>query len=186
MTRRFAGSKRLPKRSSTDSLTLLEWHSGCIIVSPEDAERFDTARCVPHSRYIVILTRHLAALAAILALSVGNVAVCAGWQPTADARMACCMSDANCSMQKQEGHDHSSSSSGVSQTQADSCCAASTQRRESSPAASIFASSAVIALLPAVVISAPTTVPATHEWRPLAPLPVSTIPTHLLLSVLIV
>ena len=131
------------------------------------------------------LTQRLAALAAILALTVGNVAVCAGWQATAEARMACCMSDPNCPMHKPQGHDHSSAS-GTSQTQADSCCAASAERRESSSAASIFASSGAIALAPAVLISAPTTVPATQEWRAPVPLRVSSIPKHLLLSVLLV
>jgi hypothetical protein len=133
----------------------------------------------------VISIRRVAALAAILALAVGNVAICAGWQPTAEARMACCMGDASCPMHKPEGHDHSAKNT-VTQTQADSCCAASAQRRESSFATSTFASSGLIAFVPAAVFSISTTIHAARDWRALVPLPVSSVPRHLLLSVLIV
>ena len=147
--------------------------------------KFDIAACVQHSRCTVIVGRRLAALAAVLSLSVGNVAVCAGWQPTAEARMACCLSDANCPMHEAEGHDHLAKST-VSQTRADSCCAASAQPRSSSSAPSPFASSGVIALVPAAVFLIPATIHAAREWRVLAPLPASSIPRHLLLSVLLV
>ena len=133
----------------------------------------------------MILIRRLAALGAVLALSIGNVAVCAGWQATPEARMACCRSAASCPMHKPRGLDHSSRN-GVSQTQADSCCAASAERRESSSAASTFASSGVIALAPAPVFSVAATVPAPQEWRALVPRPVSSVATHIFLSVLLI
>jgi len=134
---------------------------------------------------MVGFVRRIAAVFAVLALGAGNIAVCAGWQTTAEARMACCMSSANCPMHKSEGHDHSSTS-GVSQTQADSCCAASSQRRESSSPGSTFAVSGPIALVPAAVFSLPMTVTPAQEWRALVPLRVSSVPKHLLLSVLLV
>lgn len=133
----------------------------------------------------MILPRRLAALAAVLALSVGNIAVCAGWQLTPDARMACCMSETGCPMHKPDGHDHSSKRS-VTQKQADSCCAASTERRDSSAAASVFASSGAIALLPTAVFSVVRNLPVAGEWRAPVPLPLSSVPKHLLFSVLLV
>jgi hypothetical protein len=88
-------------------------------------------------------------------------------------------------MHKSEGHSHSSHGA-FSQTQADTCCAASTQRRDSPVAVSLFASSGVIALVPVASFVAPTQEPMTQEWRALVPLPISSTPKHLLLSVLIV
>jgi hypothetical protein len=129
--------------------------------------------------------RRIAAFVAALALCAGNVAVCAGWQATPEARMACCMSSTTCPMHKSEGHHHSSKGS-FSQTQADNCCAASAQRRDSSAAGSLFASSGVIAPVQAAPFIAPTTTPIAQEWRALVPLPASSKPKHLLLSVLLV
>jgi hypothetical protein len=147
--------------------------------------QFDTVEPVQHPKEVLTLIRRLSAVVAILTLCVGNVALCAGWQATPETRMACCMSGPSCPMHKSESHDHSSKN-GISQAQADSCCAASAQRRESSSPASTFGSSGVIALVPAAVFSVPTTVRAAQEWRVLVPLPVSSVPKHLLLSVLLV
>src|SRR3954464_7671206 len=91
--------------------------------------------------------RRIAALVAALALVVGNVAVCAGWQATPEARMACCMDGTTCPMHKSDHHEHSSKQV-VSQAQADSCCAAAAQRRDSAAAGSTFFASGVIALVP--------------------------------------
>lgn len=132
-----------------------------------------------------MVARRLAALGAVLALLVGNIGVCAGWQPTPEARMACCMSDTNCPMHKAEAHDHVAQSD-VSQTQADSCCAASSQGRESSSALATSVSSLGSPLVPTILFSVPTPIRRPHEWRVLAPLPLSSIRKHLLLSVLLV
>ena len=129
--------------------------------------------------------RRIAAVVAVLALCAGNLAVCAGWQATPEARMACCMSGPECPMHKSEGHDHSSKSS-FSQAQADSCCAASAQRRDSAAAGSMFASSGVIALVAVIAVIAPVVTSPAQGWRALVPLPASSIPKHLLLSVLLV
>ena len=131
------------------------------------------------------LRRHIAAVVAVLALGAGNVAVCAGWQATPEARMACCMSDTTCPMHKSEGDDHSPKRV-FSQTQANNCCAASSQRRDSSAAGSLFASSGVIALVPAPPFIAPAAPAMAQGWRPRVPLPVSSRPKHLLLAVLLV
>jgi hypothetical protein len=134
----------------------------------------------------VIIIRYLAALAAVMGLAAGNVAVCAGWQPTPEARMACCLTGTSCPMHDSDGHGHDSTGGGLSQTQADRCCAASAERRESPSAASLFASSGAIALVPTDMIFVPATVPAAQEWRELVPLRASSVQKHLLLSVLLV
>lgn len=131
------------------------------------------------------MLRRAAAVAAVLTLIVGNIAVCAGWQATPEARMACCMNGTTCPMHTSEGHDHSSHGA-FNQTQADTCCVASAQRRDSSVAGSFVASSGVIALAPAALASAPTMAPVAQQWRVLVPLPVSSTPKHLLLSVFLV
>jgi hypothetical protein len=134
---------------------------------------------------VVSLVRRVAAVVAVLALAAGNVAVCAGWQATAEARMACCMNGASCPMHTSEGHDHASRSD-VNQTQADSCCAASSQRHDSSSPGPAFAASSMIALAPVATCSLTSTVLPAQKWRALAPLLVSSVPKHLLLSVFLV
>ena len=57
-----------------------------------------------HPTYVVSVIRRLAALTSVLTLCVGNGAVCAGWQVTPDARMACCMDGTDCPMHKSESH----------------------------------------------------------------------------------
>ena len=131
------------------------------------------------------LIRRAAAVVAVLTLAVGNVAVCAGWQATAEARMACCMNGTACPMHKSDSH-RPSSTRVVSQPQADSCCAAASQGRDSSAAGSTFAASGMIALAPVAAITAPSIAFASQEWRALVPLPVSSTPKHLLLSVFLV
>lgn len=133
----------------------------------------------------MIIGRRVAAVVAVLALCAGNVAVCAGWQATPEARMACCMNGADCPMHKSQGHDHSSKGA-FSQARADSCCAASAQRRDLSAAAPVFASSGSIGLAPVVAVIAPIVGSPAPEWRAIVPLPISSKPKHLLLSVLIV
>lgn len=134
---------------------------------------------------MVGFVRRIAAAVAVLALGAGNIAVCAGWQTTAEARMECCLSSTNCPMHESGRHDHSSTR-GVSQTQADSCCAASSQRPESSSPHSTFAVSGPIALAQIAGFSSPMTGVPAQEWRALVPLRVSSVPKHLLLSVLLV
>lgn len=127
----------------------------------------------------------IAAVVAALALCAGNVAVCAGWQPTPEARMACCMSGMNCPMHESDHHDRSSRS-GVSQAQADHCCAASTQRRDSAAAGSTFVASGTAAFVAATVFPSPVPVFESRAWRAPVPLPDTSVAKHLLNSVLLV
>ena len=138
-----------------------------------------------HPTDVVSVIRRLAALTSVLTLCVGNVAVCAGWQATPEGRMACCTNATSCPMHKSELH-HPGSTHQVTQAQADGCCAGSEQNDSAISQAS-FVSSGTVALVVATVpaVVAPL-VPALQEWRAFVPLPVSPIPKHLLLSVLLV
>ena len=127
--------------------------------------------------------RRLAATVAVLTLCVGNLALCAGWQATPEARMACCRDETTCPMHKEGGHG---SGQHVTQTQADTCCAAS-ERNDSATTRPALVPSGVIALAPAAVpLVVIPSVPALEEWRALVPLRVSPVPKHLLLSVFLV
>ena len=129
--------------------------------------------------------RRLAAVAAVLTLSVGNLAVCAGWRATPEARMACCQDEATCPMHKSGGHGSESQHS-ITQAQADTCCAGS-ERNESSTTRTALVSTGIVALVPATVPLVVTpAVPALEEWRALVPLRVSPVSKHLLLSVFLV
>jgi len=131
------------------------------------------------------LARRFVAIAAVLTLCVGNLGVCAGWQATPEARLACCMSGTRCPMHKSASHG-SGSKSAITQAQADDCCAAASTRTQSSVASCSFIAPGATALplIADVVVQVP--VLALQEWRALVPLPVSPVPKHLLLSVLLV
>ena len=129
--------------------------------------------------------RRLTAIAAVLTLSVGNLAVCAGWRATPEARMACCQDESTCPMHKSDGHG-SAPRHHVTQAQADTCCAGSEQN-ELTTTRTALVSSSMAALAPATVQLVVTAlVPALEEWRALVPLRVSAVPKHLLLSVFLV
>ena len=140
---------------------------------------------VPDPMFVVTDAGRVVAMFAVLALCVGNVAMCAGWQSTPEARMACCMSGATCPMHKSGGHDHFPKRT-VDQAQADSCCAAASQRHDSVVAGSTVASFGLIALVPAAPFTLTTTSITAREWRALVPLLPPSVPKHLLLSVLLV
>jgi hypothetical protein len=134
---------------------------------------------------VVVLSRRLVAIAAILTLCGGNLAVCAGWQATPEARMACCRNEATCPMHTSESR-HSGSNHTVTQAQADNCCAGS-ERTHSTTTNSTFVLSGIVALAPATMpVVTSSNVPALQDWRAFVPLPVSPVPKHLLLSVLLV
>ena len=138
-----------------------------------------------HAKVLVMVLRRVATILALLTLAVGNVAVCSGWQATAEARMSCCMDGMACSMHKSESQHHASSN-GVDQGQADRCCAFAAQRRESPAPNATFASSGMIALVPVAVVDVAPTILTLQESHALVPLRVSSRPIHLLLSVLLV
>ena len=124
-------------------------------------------------------------MVAVLTLSVGNLPICAGWQSTPEARMACCTNGTTCPMHKSESRG-SGSTHVMSQAQADSCCAAASNRTQASTSDPAFVLSNATALPVSASVVVPVAVPALQEWRALVPLPVSPVPKHLLLSVLLV
>ena len=76
-----------------------------------------------HHRNVLTIARTVAA-ALIAVLSSGPVAVCAGWQATPEARMACCVEGVACPMHVSESA-HSDGKQAITQAEADDCCAAS-------------------------------------------------------------
>lgn len=158
----------------------------CSALASGSRWRIDRAARFQHPTGVLNLARRLAALAAILTLCVGNLAACAGWDATPEARMACCAGSDTCPMHH-SASDEPGASSRVSQAQADTCCAIS-EGHESGTPTSTFATSASIALatspLPALL---PAYASTSERWRTLVPLPRrSPIPKHLLLSVFVI
>src|SRR5688572_12869564 len=91
------------------------------------------------------LVRRLAALALTFGLVAGNTAICAGWMPTAEARMACCADGGECPMHKGDRH-RSASGRVLTQVEADSCCASSERQNsnQSNPSLATAITAAVL------------------------------------------
>jgi hypothetical protein len=122
----------------------------------------------------------------ILALSAGNLSLCAGWMPTPEARMACCSDGHGCPMHKSQSSDAGSQRT-LTQAEADSCCASSEgdDSGQSVPTLAPLISPAVLG----VAIVLPQHVPhlvLSERWRIAVPIPATHIPTHVLLSVFLV
>ena len=150
------------------------------------ARSFDTASPVEHPRSVLRLVQRLAALALTFGLMAGNAAICAGWMPTPEARMACCAEGGECPMHKGDSH-RSGSERVLTQAQADSCCASS--ERENSNQSNPSFVTAITAAVLGVGIVLPASVPAlvlSDAWRTSAPIPVAPVPKHVLLSVFLV
>jgi len=132
------------------------------------------------------LVYRLAALALTVGLVAGNAAVCAGWMPTAEARMACCTDRGECPMHKGDSH-RSGSGHVLTQVQADSCCASAEDQR-SNPSNPSFVTAITAAVL-GVGVALPAKVPAlvlSDAWRTSTPIPIAPVPKHVLLSVFLV
>jgi hypothetical protein len=147
----------------------------------------DTSSVVPHASHVLAFSRRLSALALAVLISVGNAAVCAASVSTAEARMACCAKGDACPTHKGVSHGHDSGfHRGMTQAQADRCCAASERdSNQTSPPFVIAISSTVLG--PGVVV--PVTAPRfvlSNAWRTGAPIPLASIPRHVLLSVFLV
>ena len=131
-----------------------------------------------------VLTRAIA-LVAVLTITAGSWAECAGWQATPEARMACCVEGAACPMHNR-AVPGSDSTAIVSQAEADSCCAAS-DRDDSSPSSPNFVPAVSVATVASpVLLVVPPTRASFDLWRALAPLPGTQVPKHLLLSVFLI
>ena len=125
------------------------------------------------------------ALALALTLLAGNAAVCAGWMPTPEARMACCAEGGACPMHK-GGPSDSEHGRVLTQAQADTCCASS--NHESSQSSGPFVGSITLAVLGTASVL-PTVAPSlvlSDGWRTAVPIPAAPIPKHVLLSVYLV
>jgi hypothetical protein len=152
-------------------------------VSPSAVPSFDTVSPVKHPRQVLRLVQRLSALALTLALMAGNAAICAGWLPSPEARMACCVEGVECPMHNGDSH-RSGSKRVLTQAQADSCCASS-ERQNSNQSDSTFVEAISAAVLGTGVI-VPAEVPAlvlSDAWRASTPIPITPVPRHVLLSV---
>ena len=132
---------------------------------------------------MVGLVQRFAAVALTFALMAGNDAICAGWMPSPEARMACCADGCECPMHKGDSH-RSGSERVLTQAQADSCCASSENKNSNQSSPTFVAVITAAVLGPANVL--PANIPAlvlSDGWRTSAPIPVAPVPKHLLLSV---
>ena len=147
---------------------------------------FDRVSTVEHPSGVSRLVHRLAALALTFGLMAGNAAICAGWMPTPEARMACCAEGGECPMHK--GNSHRSWSGRVlTQVQADSCCASAEGQRSNQSNPSFV--TAITAAVLGVGVVLPANVPAlvlSDAWRTSAPIPIAPVPKHVLLSVFLV
>jgi hypothetical protein len=166
------------------------------VISVEKAERqafgvatagfVDTASLVEHPREVLRLVHRFAALVLTFGLMAGNVAVCAGWLATPEARMACCAEGGDCPMHKGDSQEVGSEQV-LTQAQADSCCASS--ERESSNQSNPSSATAITVAVLGVGTVLPASVPAlvlSDAWRTSTPIPVAPVPKHVLLSVFLV
>jgi hypothetical protein len=148
---------------------------------------FDTRRRVPHPTHVLFFSRRLAALVLTALVAVGNVAICDGWAPTDEARMACCTGDHPCPMHQGDDEDEPGLESPLTQAQADSCCAFAEQE-QSGQSYELFASPISVAVLGTgvVVPAMPPRLMLTDDWRTRLPSPSPPVPTHVLLSVFLI
>jgi hypothetical protein len=132
--------------------------------------------------------RHPAArfVAAVLTLALAGdyYALCAGWMPTAEARMACCI-DGTCPMH-QEHAEPSGSGQQLTQAEADACCAASEPPGAASSTAPGTLAAALTAPDTAISFDLPASLAAGQAVRTSAPAPPGHVPRHVLLSVFLV
>ena len=128
------------------------------------------------------LLHRVSAVVLTLVLLAGNAAVCAGWMPTPEARMACCSESGACPMHK-SGASDSEASHALTQAQADTCCASS--NRDSSQSSGAFVGTITLAVLGTATVL-PLVAPAQvrrEGWRTTVPISTAPIPKHVLLSV---
>ena len=131
------------------------------------------------------MTKRLTVVLFLIGFVASGWAQCAGWEATAEARMACCEDSETCPMHAKEraGSDIHLS---VSQAAADRCCA-STERGGATPSHATVASGITLAVL---ANPAPALLPSTFLTRGLdaarSSTDVSPVATHLLLSVFLI
>lgn len=119
-----------------------------------------------------------------LVLTTGGVRLCAGWEATSDARMACCTKHDACAMHRGTAD---SKATGVTQAQADACCA-SADRPESTPSSAAIVAHPPLVSVAALFVVFPSPAAPAHEWGSAMspPLARTEVPRHLLLSVFLI
>lgn len=132
----------------------------------------------------MLLARRIGAIALVLFISGGDAALCAGWEMTAEARMACCVSGA-CAMHQSDQHG-SAPADTVSQAEADSCCVAS-ESADPTPTSPVFAMvlPSAIPVQQLFAFVSPLILMADTAREPI-PLSGSLVPRHLLLSLFLI
>ena len=112
----------------------------------------------------------------------GPIGLCAGWQATPEARMACCADGVACPMHA-AGHDDPSHKRAITQAQADACCA-SGERGNSTPIAKTPTVSP--AVVSQTTLLAPVSIPRLLSWSDAVPDHADVVPRHILLSVFLI
>jgi hypothetical protein len=108
---------------------------------------------------------------------------CAGWESTAEARMACCVRHGACAMHKVA---QDAAGATLTQSEADTCCAAAERHDGSQPPVTTVAAPAMTPVL--ALFAEQPAVPAlwVDRHRPPPLLASRQLPTHLLLSVFLI
>ena len=147
-------------------------------------DRFDSSAKVQHSRHVGSLRKRLAALVAMIALSLSAWVQCAGWQNIPEARMACCAREDECPMHS--GDNVSPAHRTITQGEADRCCALS-GRIPATPSSSSQIAPVVLAVVstPASVLL-PDLAPVSNRWEADVSIAVTPVSRHILLSVFLV
>lgn len=137
-----------------------------------------------HPRSVKRALQHLVVLVCALTIATGGLAECAGWQASAEARMACCV-EGSCPMHTSAGHESDSTNS-IDQAAADSCCASS-ESPNPTPTGPVFTMALPAATLVDQLFAslAPLTLPR-DAGRGAVPVGSSPVAKHLLLSVFLI
>jgi len=132
---------------------------------------------------VLTFSRRAVVAVIVIYMASGSLELCAGWQASPAARVACCEDELTCPQ-----HPSSDAGAMVTPTQAaaDLCCATSEQNDSPQQASAVHSATTVA---PIVSVTSHTLVPTTtllHFWPPFVPPPGRQIHTHLLFSVFLI
>lgn len=145
-------------------------------------------------------TRRLAVISLIFLFSHTGLGLCAGWEATAEARMACCTDEhGSCPMHASSTRQAASPdrvltaasrehapSRVVTQAEADACCASAERDDARPPIVSAAPALPVPAVADARLVLIPDAGLAVDRWRASVQLPASQVPRHLLMAVFLI
>jgi hypothetical protein len=160
----------------------------------------DTTRALPHSIEVHRFARRLAVIFLIFLFSNTGPGLCAGWEATAEARMACCTDEhGSCPMHASSPRQPASTdpdlasaprehtpARAVTQAEADACCASSERDDARPPAGAAAPALPVQAVADARLVLIPDAGLAVDGWRASVQLPPSQVPRHLLIAVFLI